>query len=76
MQALGVAPELVGLVRPGHVERVATLSVSLGNDLGLSEADVDDLETAAWLHHLGAVSLDEPATGGHPDAADVARAGA
>jgi hypothetical protein len=76
VRALGVAPELGGLVRPGHVERVAALAVDLGRDLGLLEDEIEDLETAAWLHHLGAVSLDEPATGEQPDATEVARAGA
>ena len=76
VQALGVAPELGGLVRAGHVERVAKLAVALGNDLGLPESDIEDLETAAWLHHLGAVSLDEPESGSQPDATEVARAGA
>jgi len=76
VQALGVAPELGGLARAGHVERVARLAVALGNDLGLSESEIEDLETAAWLHHLGAVSLDEPESGSQLDAAEVARAGA
>lgn len=76
VRALGVAPELGGLVRPGHVERVADLAVAIGRDLGLPETEIEDLETAAWLHHLGAVCIDEPTTGGQPDAAEVARAGA
>ncbi|HCG01256.1 MAG TPA: hypothetical protein DEV93_12010 [Chloroflexi bacterium] len=76
VQALGVAPELGGLVRAGHVERVAKLAVVLGNDLELPESDIEDLETAAWLHHLGAVCLDEPVSGSQPDATEVARAGA
>ena len=76
VQALGVAPELGGLARKGHVERVAGLSVGLGQELGVSNASLRDLETAAWLHHLGAVSLDEPPTGLKLDATDVARSGA
>ena len=52
VQALGTAPELGGLVRPGHVERVATLAVSLGEELEISGPELEDLETAAWLHHL------------------------
>jgi hypothetical protein len=76
VQALGMAPELGGLVRPGHVERVATLAVALGRDLGLPDPDIEDLETAAWLHHLGAVSLDDPVPGSRPDSDEVAQAGA
>jgi hypothetical protein len=76
VQALGVAPELAGLVRAGHVERVADLAIALGNSLRLPESEIEDLETAAWLHHLGAVCLDEPASGPEPSATQVARAGA
>ena len=76
VRALGLAPELGGLVRAGHVGRVADLAVALGRELSIGETELDDLETAAWLHHLGAVSLDEPAVGRQPDAAEVARASA
>jgi hypothetical protein len=76
VRALGLAPELGGLVREGHVERVADVAVALGRELGVGETELDDLETAAWLHHLGAVSLDEPVVGRQPDAAEVARASA
>ena len=76
VRALGLAPELGGLVREGHVGRVADLAVALGRELAISETELDDLETAAWLHHLGAVSLDEPIGGQQRDAAEVARASA
>ena len=76
VQALGIAPELGALVRSGHVERVAHLAVSIGSELGVSESQLEDLETAAWLHHLGAVCLDDPSPGEEPDATAVARAGA
>jgi len=58
--ALGRAPELAGLVRPGHAQRVADLAVAMGTDLGLSASEIEQLETAALLHHLGAVCLDAP----------------
>jgi HD domain-containing protein len=61
IEALAMAPELGGLVPPGHAERVATLASAMGEHLGLSPADVRDLEMAALLHHLGEVTLDEPA---------------
>ena len=76
VRALGVAPELGGLTRSGHVERVASLAVSLGQELGVTAGQLEDLETAAWLHHLGAVCFDDPTIGEQPDATDVARAGA
>jgi hypothetical protein len=76
VSALGTAPELGGLVRPGHVERVATMAVALGEELELSASDLEHLETAALLHHLGAVCLDEPTDGASHDPAEVARSGA
>jgi hypothetical protein len=76
VQALGVAPELGGLARSGHVERVAVLSAALGRQLCVGEGQIEDLETAAWLHHLGAVSLDAPSSGGQLAPSDVARASA
>jgi hypothetical protein len=76
VRALGVAPELGGMVRPGHVERVADLAVAIGNELRVTDSEIADLETASWLHHLGAVSLDEPGPDQPLDGAEVARAGA
>lgn len=76
VRALGAAPELGGLVRTGHVERVADLAVGMGKELDLSNAELEHLETAALLHHLGAVCLDEPALGVQHDPVAVARSGA
>jgi hypothetical protein len=76
VRALGVAPELGGLVRPGHVERVADLAVAIGNELRIGDSELADLATASWLHHLGAVSLDEPGPEHQLDGSEVARAGA
>lgn len=76
VRALGVAPELGGLAREGHVERVAELSVELGKQLGVGEGELEDLETAAWLHHLGSVCLDTPTSEGRLEPPEVARAGA
>jgi hypothetical protein len=59
IEALAMAPELGGLVPPGHAERVAVLATAMGEQLGLSAQDVRDLEMASWLHHLGQVTLDE-----------------
>jgi len=58
--ALSVVPELAGLVRPGHAERVADLSVELGRELHLSAPDLEYLQAAALLHHLGHLCLDDP----------------
>jgi hypothetical protein len=76
VRALGSAPEIAGLVRPGHVERVADLGTAMGADLGLTPAEVEQLEMAALLHHLGAVCLDAPEPGESLDAVAVAESGA
>jgi hypothetical protein len=76
VQALGAAPELGGMAPPGHVERVAHLAVEMGRELEVSDSELRDLDTAAWLHHLGAVCLDEPDRGSALDRSEVAQAGA
>ena len=62
--ALSVVPELAGLVRSGHAERVAELSVDLGHELHLSSSDIEYLRAAALLHHLGHLCLDDPGVRG------------
>lgn len=75
LRALSVVPELGGLVRPGHAERVADLSLALGSELGLDGRELEYLEAAALLHHLGHVCLDDPVVRGRPiEAAEVATA--
>jgi HD-GYP domain-containing protein (c-di-GMP phosphodiesterase class II) len=76
IHALGAAPELGGLVREGHAERVADLSVAVATQLGFSRHELEQLETAALLHHLGQVCLDEPDDGRSPEPVAVAQAGA
>jgi hypothetical protein len=76
VEALGLAPELAGLVSPGHGQRVAELATEVGVELGMPEQEIEQLETAALLHHLGAVSLDAPESGGQLDPRAVADAGA
>jgi hypothetical protein len=60
IEALAMAPELGGMVPPGHAERVASLASAMGEQLGLTSHEVRDLEMAALLHHLGQVTLDHP----------------
>jgi hypothetical protein len=76
VRALAAAPELGGLVREGHAERVATLAAGMGRELNMSAWELEQLETAALLHHLGAVCLDEPEPGDVLDPVQVAEAGA
>ncbi len=63
LRALSMATELGGFVRDGHGERVASLCERLGAELGVPADEVDDLVAAAYLHHLGVLTLDEAPAG-------------
>jgi len=64
IRSLSRLTEFGGYTEPGHAARVAELSLAMGQDLGMSERDVLDLEYAALLHDIGQVSLAEPIPGG------------
>ena len=77
LQALSIVPELGGLVREGHAERVAVLALEMGRDLSLDPRELEYLEAASLLHHLGHVCLDDPSVLGRPvDPSEVAQASA
>lgn len=53
---------IVGLFDPygiDHSERVAVLSVDIGKVLGLSPAELEELELAALLHDIGKLGIPE-----------------
>ncbi len=66
IEALAMAPEFAGLAPVGHSQRVAALALAIGAELDLSATTLERLEIAARLHHLGAVTLDDPSLGGPP----------
>jgi hypothetical protein len=73
IESLAMAPEFGGIVPEGHSRRVAALSVAMADELGVSASDTRDLEMAALLHHLGQVTMDEPAEPERPiSASEVA----
>jgi hypothetical protein len=72
IEALAMAPELGGLVREGHATRVAELATAIGRELDLDDAQLRTLETAALLHHIGQVTLDEPPPHTRADPGEVA----
>jgi hypothetical protein len=76
IRALSAVPEIGGFVRPGHAERVADLAVSVGEELDFGRGELEQLRTAALLHHLGQVCLDEPLGDDGPDVDRIAAAGA
>jgi hypothetical protein len=76
IRALGAAPELGGMVRDGHAERVAEVAVAMGSTLGFSRYELEQLQTASLLHHLGQVCIDEPDDGRAPEPVSIAHSGA
>ena len=64
IRTLSRLTELGGYTDPGHAERVAGLCLATGQQLGMSERDVLDLEYSALLHDIGQVALAEPIPGG------------
>ncbi|MDQ3148088.1 MAG: hypothetical protein M3R01_14365, partial [Actinomycetota bacterium] len=79
VQALGLVPELAGLVAIGHSERTATYARAIADELGFGAALSDRIVTASRLKHLGAVPFDpvdpdQPTT--LPEPAEVAASGA
>lgn len=58
-QALSLLPEVAGLSPLGHGERTAVYANALGERLGLDLAELERVATAARLHHIGHISLDD-----------------
>lgn len=67
LRALSMATELAGFVREGHGERVADLCERLVTEIDEPTVDREDLVAAAYLHHLGVVTLDDPGRAGDPE---------
>lgn len=57
--AMADAVDLMSPVVAGHHTRVAYLASRLGEELGLADADLEDLVLAALLHDIGAFSSDQ-----------------
>jgi hypothetical protein len=64
IRALSRVTELGGYTESGHSRRVSQLAVAVGRELGMSDADLRDLEYAALMHDIGQLSLTEPIPGG------------
>jgi hypothetical protein len=56
IRTLASIPEETGMIRRGHAERVANLSAAVARELGLSPEDVQQVEYAAYLHDIGAIT--------------------
>jgi len=60
IKALSIIPEVAGVTPLGHGERSAAYAVALARRLGLSDDATRRVATAARLHHIGYVTLDDP----------------
>jgi hypothetical protein len=64
IRALSRVTELGGYTETGHSRRVSVLAVAVGRELGMTDAELLDLEYAALMHDIGQLSLTEPIPGG------------
>jgi hypothetical protein len=64
VRALARVTEVGGYVESGHSRRVSMLAVAVGQELGLPELDLLDLEYAALMHDIGQLALPDPIPGG------------
>ncbi len=77
IRALSAVPELGGHVLNGHATRVTELCVAIADEIDFPRSGINHLVSAALLHHIGEVTLDDPEhLGRDPIAAEVAVAGA
>lgn len=72
VRALARVTEVGGYVESGHSRRVGDLSVAIGRELGMYEAELLELEYAALMHDIGQLSLPDPIPGGATVFADAA----
>lgn len=59
IQALSIVPEVAGMSRPGHGERTAVYAATLADELGVVGEDRERVITAARLHRIGFICLDD-----------------
>jgi HD-GYP domain-containing protein (c-di-GMP phosphodiesterase class II) len=64
IRSLARVTEVGGYTETGHARRVASMSLMIGREMGLSERELVDLEYAALMHDIGQLSLQEPIPGG------------
>lgn len=56
IRVLSAIPEETWMIPMGHAERVATLSVAVARELGLSPEEVQQVQCAAYLHDIGEIT--------------------
>jgi HD-GYP domain-containing protein (c-di-GMP phosphodiesterase class II) len=63
VSALAAAIEARDAYTGGHCERVGRICRAIGERIGLSESDLQELELAAILHDVGKIGIDEAILG-------------
>lgn len=56
IRVLSAIPEETGMLPDGHADRVSELALGVARELGLSPEDAQQVEYAAYLHDIGAVT--------------------
>ena len=56
LRTLSRIPEETGRVTPGHAETIAGLAGAVARELRLTRSDIEQIEYAAYLHDIGAIS--------------------
>jgi len=59
IEALAFAIEAKDKYTGGHSRRVTEISLALGNELGLSKRDMEDLRWGSLLHDVGKIAVDQ-----------------
>jgi putative two-component system response regulator len=59
IEALVSALEAKDRYTGGHSRRVTEIALALGNELGLSTKDIEDLRWASLLHDIGKIAIDQ-----------------
>ncbi len=59
IEALVFALEAKDKYTAGHSRRVTEIAVAIGNELGLSTNDIEDLRWASLLHDVGKIAVDQ-----------------
>ena len=59
IEALVSALEAKDRYTGGHSRRVTEIALALGNELGLSTQDIEDLRWASLLHDIGKIAIDQ-----------------
>ena len=58
IESLVYALEAKDKYTAGHSRRVTNIAIDIGNKIGLSEQELNDLQCGALLHDVGKIAID------------------